>query len=101
MHAPAKIDHAWETNPQLYGWNRCREYVASLRQDGSFSHPDWSNVLEELCHFINGDGLSESCDVNSAVLRVILLLRACWIGKKRKIDKCFGRGTGQVLDVDL
>lgn len=58
------------------------EISGRYREDISVSHPDWSNVLKELGHFINGDGLSESCDVDGAVLRVILLLRASWSGNK-------------------
>ncbi len=42
----------------------------------SYSYPDWADVFEEFSHLLQVCLLSQPCDVNCAVLGVILLFRA-------------------------
>lgn len=42
----------------------------------SSSYPDWANMFKEFSHLLQVGLLSQPCDVDGAVLRVILLLRA-------------------------
>lgn len=41
-----------------------------------YSYSDWANMFEELSHLLQVCLLSQACDVDCAVLRVILLFRA-------------------------
>lgn len=40
-----------------------------------YSYPDWANMFKEFSHLLQVSLLSQPCDVDRAVLRVILLLR--------------------------
>lgn len=43
-----------------------------------FIHPDWTNVFKEFRHLLHLRLLSQACDVDCAVLRVILLFRTSY-----------------------
>lgn len=44
----------------------------------SFSYPNWANMFKKFSHFLLGDLVSQTSDVDCVVLRVILLLRASY-----------------------